>query len=91
MPPHINYDDIINDLCAINNVKRAHSLHIWCLTMEKFSLSVHLVAEPNVDSQQILKQANSLLRKKYKIESTTLQIEQYDDLMESCNDCKLPE
>merc|ERR1712129_285268 len=54
LPPHINYDDIINDLCAINNVKRAHSLHIWCLTMEKFSLSVHLVAEPNVDSQQIL-------------------------------------
>ncbi len=43
LPVNLNYDAVIADLCLINNVKKAHSLHIWCLTMEKFALSVHLV------------------------------------------------
>ena len=58
--------------------------------MEKFALSVHLVTEEDVNNQAILNEANSLLRSKYKIEQTTIQIEQYDEIMESCNDCKLP-
>jgi len=77
-------------MCEIENVKKAHSLHIWCLTMEKFALSVHLVAESNVDNQQILNKCNYILRKKYKIDRTTIQIEQEDELMNSCDDCKLP-
>ncbi len=92
LPVNLNYDSVMIDLCLIENVKKAHSLHIWCLTMEKFALSVHLVAEDNsVNHQAILKEANNLLRNKYKIEQTTIQIEQYDELMESCNHCKLPE
>lgn len=90
LPVHLNYDSIIIDLCEIENVKKAHSLHIWCLTMEKFALSVHLVAESNVDNQAILNKCNNILRNKYKIEQTTIQIEREDELMDSCNDCKLP-
>ncbi len=90
LPVHLNYDSIIIDMCEIENVKKAHSLHIWCLTMEKFALSVHLVAESNVDNQQILNKCNYILRKKYKIDRTTIQIEQEDELMNSCDDCKLP-
>jgi len=52
LPVHLNYDSIIIDLCEIENVRKAHSLHIWCLTMEKFALSVHLVAESNVDNRR---------------------------------------
>lgn len=91
LPGNLNYDSIIIDLCGIDNVKKAHSLHVWCLTMEKFALSVHLVIESDVDNQEILKRCNSILRNKYKIDKTTIQLEKYDELMDDCNDCKLPE
>ena len=84
------YDLVVNDLCKIPNVKKAHNLHIWCLTMEKIALSVHLVAENNADTQQVLRDANNLLRTKYKIEKTTIQVEYFMESMNDCNQCKLP-
>ena len=91
LPAHLNYDKIIKDLCSIKNVKKSHSLHIWCLTMEKFALSVHLVAENEADHQEILQQTNAMLRNKYRIDKATIQIEKQDEYMDSCSDCKLPE
>ncbi len=86
----MNYGLLAEDLCSIENVKRAHNLHIWCLTMDKFALSVHLVTEANTDTQRVLKDANNLLRSKYNIERTTIQIEYFMESMESCKQCKLP-
>ena len=58
--------------------------------MEKFALSVHLVAEKNTDTQKILKEANELLRTKFKIEKVTIQVEYFDESMLNCIDCELP-
>jgi cobalt-zinc-cadmium efflux system protein len=91
LPVSINYDSVVNDLCEIEHVKRAHNLHIWCLTMDKFALSVHLVTEKDIDTQKVLKDANNLLRTKYKIEKTTIQIEYFKESMVNCQDCKLPD
>ena len=46
--------------------------------------------DKNVDSQQIINEANSILRSKYKIDTTTIQVETYDKIMDSCSKCKLP-
>jgi Co/Zn/Cd efflux system component len=81
---------IVEVLCGIDNVKKVHNFNIWCLTMEKFALSVHLVAERNSDTQKILKEANSLLKTKFKIERTTIQVEYFDESMINCVECKLP-
>jgi len=59
--------------------------------MEKFALSVHLVAENEADHQEILQQTNAMLRNKYRIDKATIQIEKQDEYMDSCSDCKLPE
>ena len=58
--------------------------------MDKFALSVHLVAEQNSDTQKILKEANNLLKTKFKIERTTIQVEYFDESMINCVECKLP-
>ena len=80
----------MRDLTALPNVVKAHNLHIWCLTMEKIALSVHLVTEKGVDTQDVLKEANNLLRNKYKIEKTTIQVEYFMESMNTCDQCKPP-
>ncbi|CAF0714377.1 unnamed protein product [Brachionus calyciflorus] len=90
VPANLNYDSIVNDLCSLDNVKKAHNLHVWCLTMDKLALSVHIVTEKEVDTQEILRQVNQVLRSKYKIERTTIQVEYFVDGMIGCEQCKLP-
>ena len=43
-PASLNYDLVVEILCGIENVQKVHNLSIWCLTMDKFALSVHIVA-----------------------------------------------
>ena len=90
-PLNIKYEDVVKDLCEIPKVVQAHNLHIWCLTMEKIAMSVHLVTENNTNTQEVLKNANNLLRTKYKIEKTTIQVEYFMEGMSYCKQCKLPE
>ena len=42
-PKDTNYNSVIESLCRIEHVKKVHNLHIWCLTMEKYVLTVHIV------------------------------------------------
>lgn len=54
VPNNINYDNVITDLCMIENVKKVHSLHIWCLTTEKMCLNVHLVTGKFINLKLVL-------------------------------------
>lgn len=90
LPVNFDYDSVVRDLCNIPNVKKAHNLHIWCLTMDKIALSVHLVIENQTDTQEVLTKANLILRSKYKIDRTTIQVEYFKNGMDSCDQCKLP-
>ena len=58
--------------------------------MDKFALSVHLVVEQNSDQQKILKEVKNLLKTKFKIERTTIQVEYFDESMINCVECKMP-
>jgi Co/Zn/Cd efflux system component len=44
MPANIDYNEVMSRLGALNGVKRVHSLHIWSLAMDTYSLTVHVVA-----------------------------------------------
>lgn len=90
LPVNFDYDSVVRDLCNIPNVRKAHNLHIWCLTMDKIALSVHLAIENETDTQEVLSKANLILRSKYKIDRTTIQVEYFKNGMDSCEQCKLP-
>ena len=41
-PREISYASIYRDMTEIEGVVSVHSLHIWALTMDRNSISVHL-------------------------------------------------
>ena len=51
---------------------------------------IFLFQEQNSDPQKITKEANDLLRTKFKIDLITIQIEYFDASMNNCEQCKLP-
>jgi len=42
-PKHINYEDVKKELEKFHGVKKAHTLHIWSLNLDKIALAAHLV------------------------------------------------
>ncbi len=69
-------------------MKQAHSLHIWSLTTTKIALSAHLTIEPGVNVQKILDKAIGMLKENHDILYTTLQVEDYNELMNNCDVCQ---
>ncbi len=87
-PSHIDYEDVKADLEEIHGVKQAHSLHIWSLTTTRTALSAHLTVEPGINTQDILDEANRMVKETHDIAHTTLQVEDFTDLMNDCNTCQ---
>ena len=45
-------------------------------------------SEDDTNFQDVMQEANSMLRRKYKIEQTTIQVEKYDAVvMQKCDQC----
>ena len=76
------------DLQEVAGVKQAHSLHIWSLTTTRTALSAHLATEPGVDVHTVLDEASKIVKEKYNIAHTTLQVEGYKELMNDCDTCQ---
>ena len=73
------------DLLKVNNVHKLHSLHK--LTMDRMVLSIHLAVASIVD-KEVIREANKLLRTKYKIHKTTIQVDEYNyEVMNTCDQC----
>lgn len=63
------------DLLALPGVVGVHDLHVWTLTSEMESASVHLVTAADADPHGVLDQARALLSERYGIAHGTFQIE----------------
>jgi len=77
-PRHLNISNILNDLRQLNGVSSVHDLHVWSITSGLTAMSCHVVLKPKVDAGEALATSNRLMREKYGIEHTTIQIE-FDD------------
>lgn len=72
VPMETDLNSIEKDLKNINGVIDIHDLHVWCLSIGKISMSCHLSCK---NPQKTLVVAHKLLKKKYKISHTTIQVE----------------
>jgi cobalt-zinc-cadmium efflux system protein len=52
-----------------------HDLHVWSITSEMPAMSCHIVLQRGVDGAGVLSHLSRLMREKYHIEHTTIQIE----------------
>lgn len=82
-PKHIDIKGVKDSIEKIGGVLNVHDLHIWSINSSSVSLSVHIVAELK-DYEQILCKTNILLKEKFNIEHSTIQIEPEDFHENNC-------
>jgi len=77
VPKHLKAEEILEEIKKIEGIKDMHDLHLWAITSGIYALSGHLVIEDQMvsKSDQILEKANTLLKDKFSITHTTLQME----------------
>lgn len=81
-PSHINIKEIKEEILKLEDVIDVHDLHVWSISSQSVSLSVHIVASDN-NSVRILCEVNDLLKEKFDISHATIQIEP-ENFHESC-------
>jgi len=74
-PKHIDLNKIKKDIDKIPGVVSAHHMHAWSLTSGKTIFSSHILVKDKKKTMEILRRATELLKTKYNIYFSTLQIE----------------
>ena len=75
-PVEKNVENLGNDLLNIKGVVEIHDLHVWSLSLGKNSMSCHLISScPQIS----LKKAREMIKKKYNIAHSTIQVEINDE------------
>ena len=74
VPAGIELEEVEAELASLDGVLAVHDLHVWPLSTSETALTAHLVA-PNAESDQLLGTARELLRTRFRIAHSTIQIE----------------
>jgi cobalt-zinc-cadmium efflux system protein len=74
-PAHLDIAGMNKALAEIPGVVEVHDLHVWTISSEFVSLSVHLKVLKNQDARDILQKAHDLVSSKYRVLHTTFQLE----------------
>jgi cobalt-zinc-cadmium efflux system protein len=74
-PSNLNIASILADLGKVDGVVSVHDLHVWSITAGLPAMSCHVVLKRNRDSAQALQELSRIMRDKYRVEHTTIQIE----------------
>jgi cobalt-zinc-cadmium efflux system protein len=75
-PPGVDVDELGRALCAVEGVQSVHELHVWTVTSGFEALAAHVVTAPGADRDRARRELEFLLRDRYGIEHTTLQMEE---------------
>jgi cobalt-zinc-cadmium efflux system protein len=74
-PPHLDVLEIERAMAAGPGVQTVHDLHVWTLTSGREALSAHVLVDDLADGQQVLEGLETLLRNRFGIDHSTLQLE----------------
>jgi len=77
-PRHLVISDILKDLGNVRGVASIHDLHVWSISTRMSAMSCHAVLKTEEDSGAVLSELSRLMREKYGISHTTIQIEPED-------------
>jgi cobalt-zinc-cadmium efflux system protein len=84
VPAGIELEEVEAELASLDGVLAVHDLHVWPLSTTETALTAHLVA-PAVESDQLLGRARELLRSRFRIAHSTIQVERRAPGV--CTDC----
>jgi len=74
-PAGLPVDEIGTAMASHPRVVEVHDLHVWEVTTEFPTLSAHVLVEPDVDCHGIRRELEQLLRDRFGLEHTTLQVD----------------
>ncbi len=74
-PAGLSVEDIGRAMASAEGVVEVHDLHVWEVTTEFPSLSAHVLVEPGADCHGIRRELESMLRDRFGLEHTTLQVD----------------
>ena len=81
-PAGIDPEEVGRAMVAVPGVVGVHDLHIWTITSGFPSLSAHVTVEQGADCHGLRRELEALLRERYALEHTTLQVEHRDGLVQ---------
>jgi cobalt-zinc-cadmium efflux system protein len=74
-PAGLPVNEIGTAMAAHAGVVEVHDLHVWEVTTEFPTLSAHVLVDPGADCHGIRRELEGLLRNRFGLEHTTLQVE----------------
>lgn len=74
-PPDVDLSLVERELRTIPNVAAVHDLHVWTVTSGLDAMSCHLIVEDISGAREALAAANELVRQKFGLKHTTIQVE----------------
>jgi len=74
-PAGLPVEEIGTAMASHRGVVQVHDLHVWEVTTEFPTLSAHVLVEPGADCHGIRGELEQLLRERFGLEHTTLQVE----------------
>jgi cobalt-zinc-cadmium efflux system protein len=74
-PAGLPVEEIGTAMAAHPGVVEVHDLHVWEVTTEFPTLSAHVLVEPGADCHGIRRELEGLLRDRFGLDHTTLQVE----------------
>jgi cobalt-zinc-cadmium efflux system protein len=78
-PPDLDVEALGREICAVPGIVGVHDLHVWTVTSGFPSLAAHVVVERAIDRDLALRTLEVMLRDRYGLEHTTIQIEEEGD------------
>jgi cobalt-zinc-cadmium efflux system protein len=81
-PSSIDAEQVGRAMAGLSQVVGVHDLHIWTITSGFPSLSAHVIVDAGADCHHIRVELERLLRERFGLEHTTLQVEHEQGLIE---------
>jgi cobalt-zinc-cadmium efflux system protein len=78
-PPGVDVQAIAREIGTVAGVREVHDLHVWSVTPGFEALAAHVVVARDRDRDLARREVEFLLRERYGIEHTTLQMEEQAD------------
>src|SRR5581483_11168062 len=75
VPPHLDLREIEGAMREAHGGGAVHDLHAWTLTSGTDAMSAHVLVDDLADGRHILGDLQHLLRERFGIEHTTIQLE----------------
>jgi cobalt-zinc-cadmium efflux system protein len=81
-PAGVDADAVGGRMASMDGVTEVHDLHIWTITSGFPALSAHVLVEPRADCHGIRRELEQVLRERFELTHTTLQVEHAQGLVQ---------